>query len=157
MRSMPIDPGRHPCRPAPDHAPSLAECMSRRVRSVVPAATVHDARQTMKTHRIRHLVVVDADRLVGILSDRDLRGRRATMPVAGVMSRDVVTLGPGTDLLAAAQLMERRSVGALPVVEAGRVVGIVTRRDVIRILAELTPGPSSSAEPRPARRRAGGT
>lgn len=107
----------------------------------------------MRLGRIRHLPVVDDDdeRLVGIVSQRDLfrdalahalgHGRHAqrklldTLSVKEVMASDVVTTGPDTSLVEAARLLTERKIGCLPVVEKGRLVGILTEGDFVALIA----------------------
>jgi acetoin utilization protein AcuB len=108
----------------------------------------------MRSRGIRHLPVVDrGDRLVGIVTDRDLRQvvfdpaiqarlQRATEALRGLTVREVMTWGaitvtPTTPVADAARLMHERKVGSLPVVEQDRVVGILTERDVLRTLREV--------------------
>lgn len=107
----------------------------------------------MHMGRIHHLpVVAAADRLVGILTDRDLRHHLfspAVFPVLGmtpvdtllgamrvsdVMVTDVMTVRPDQSLGEAAQLMMTRRVGSLPVIEEGRLVGIITETDMLRTI-----------------------
>lgn len=106
------------------------------------------AAELMRSHRVRHLPVTDEqDRLVGILTDRDLR-HSAFLPmlarhlaweerwlkaprVRDVMSWEVVTIDPDADLVSAGLLMFKRRIGSLPVVDAGRLVGILTEREVL--------------------------
>ncbi len=103
--------------------------------------------------RIRHLPVVDDDgqRLVGIVSQRDLfrsalaqalgYGKHAqrkileTLSVKDVMTNDVVTASPDTPLIEAARLLSERKIGCLPVVEDGRLVGILTEGDFVALIA----------------------
>ncbi len=109
--------------------------------------TVEAAVRLMATRGLRHLPVVDeAGRVVGIVSDRDLRGplggpaTRAPAPTAEVgalMARDVVTARPDDELGAVARLIVDRRIGAVPIVdEAGRLQGIVSYVDVLRRLAD---------------------
>jgi acetoin utilization protein AcuB len=104
---------------------------------------------------VRHLPVVDDGRLVGILSDRDLRGlmgpaleglghaerleRLWAQPVSSLMSSDVLRVEPEDDIADAIDLMIEHKVGALPVVEPGsaRLLGIVSYVDVLRAAREL--------------------
>ena len=103
--------------------------------------------------RIRHLPVLDDDgqRLVGIVSQRDLfrdalaqalgYGRHAqrkildTLSVKEVMTGDVVTTSPDTSLVEAARLLTERKIGCLPVVENGRLVGILTEGDFVALVS----------------------
>jgi CBS domain-containing membrane protein len=107
----------------------------------------------MRLGRIRHLPVVDDDGqlLIGIVSQRDLfrdalaqalgYGRHAqqqlldTLSVKEVMTSDVLTTGPDTSLSEAAKVMTERKIGCLPVVENGRLVGILTEGDFVALTA----------------------
>jgi CBS domain-containing membrane protein len=107
----------------------------------------------MRLGRVRHLPVLDDDRqlLVGIVSQRDLfrdalaqalgYGRHAqrkildTLSVKDVMATDVVTIKPEAPLVEAAKLLTERKIGCLPVVENGRLVGILTEGDFVALIA----------------------
>lgn len=133
-------------------ATPVADWMTCAVVTVRPEATVAEAGALLRTHGIRHLPVVDeAGRVVGIVTDRDLRqlafaphvfdqlGWQAAglqaMPVREVMTWGVVSLQATSDLRSAARLMHERRLGALPVVDAGgRLVGILTEDDLLRAL-----------------------
>jgi acetoin utilization protein AcuB len=125
--------------------------MSGNVATVPTTATCHRAVELMHQRRIRHVPVVEGDgTLCGIVTDRDLRHHLfeprvwkeiGTTPVESlldaatvkeVMSVPVVTVAPGEPVEAAAALMRGHRVGSLPVVERGRVVGIVTETDLLR-------------------------
>ena len=132
----------------------VRDCMSHEpvvVRADVPiAVAVH----LLRARKIRHLPVVDAGgRLVGIVTDRDLRQvvfdprivealGNAALTLAALTVREVMTWGvisvrPDADLRTAARLMRERKIGALPVVENGRVVGILTETDVLDAIDTL--------------------
>lgn len=122
--------------------------MKRGLVTVTPGATLEDAARLLKAHRIHHLPVVEeGDRLAGIVSDTDLRN--ATLDVFGggdrgdsgrpvsvgeIMTREVVTLSPGDTLDDAMLALSRERIGALPVVDRGRLVGIVTKADILSAL-----------------------
>ena len=107
----------------------------------------------MRLGRVRHLPVTDDDgqTLVGIVTQRDLfrdalaqalgYGKHAqrnildTLAVKDVMTTDVVTTGPQTSLVEAARLLTERKIGCLPVVENGRLVGILTEGDFVALIA----------------------
>ncbi|MBM4284551.1 MAG: CBS domain-containing protein [Deltaproteobacteria bacterium] len=105
------------------------------------------ANDIMRLGRIRHLPVVDGARLVGIISERDLfrsslaqalgYGTEATRQVMksirikDVMVSEVVTAAPEWELAQAVELMLRRKIGCLPVVEGERLVGLVTETDIL--------------------------
>jgi CBS domain-containing protein len=93
----------------------------------------------MKQHDCGSIPVVDGGRLVGIVTDRDLviRGIAAgtdpkTQRVSKVMSADPVTIGPDEDISAAEKLMADRQIRRLPVVEKGKLVGIIVTAQIAR-------------------------
>jgi acetoin utilization protein AcuB len=127
--------------------------MRRSPVSVNRSDTLDHALRTLETWKIRHLPVVEGDRLVGVVSDRDLK-KAAPSPfdrdtaeeflrltcavtIKEVMSKEVVTVSPYCPIEEAASLMFRRRIGALPVVEDGRLVGIITETDVLGVLTEM--------------------
>jgi acetoin utilization protein AcuB len=133
--------------------------MKHPVHTVKPKDSARHARDVMEKHRINQLPVVVDARLVGIVTDRDLRdaspsvfesaeaagrGRRkastdpATIPVEDVMTRDVLTLAPGAFVADAARIMRRERIGAIPIVDGERLVGILTRTDVLDAFVELS-------------------
>jgi acetoin utilization protein AcuB len=122
------------------------------VHCVKPLDSIEHARQIMETHRINQLAVVAGGRLIGIITDRDLRaafpsvfdspafsGRKHHISAADpkavtvemVMTTNVLTLTPHDSMVDAAQLMRRERIGAIPVVEGNRLVGILTRSDIL--------------------------
>ena len=127
-----------------------------------PDTPVFEARQLMFDQRIRHLLVVGEDRLQGMLTDRDIRlslPSQATslsvwevnyllsrLTVGKVMSTNLITIGPNSEAAEAARLMLAHRIGGLPVVDWGRVIGIVTETDIVRAFAE-----SAAARPEAAR------
>jgi acetoin utilization protein AcuB len=130
----------------------VADCMTRGVATIHSDALARGAADMMRTRRIRHLPVVDrGGRLVGIVTDRDLRqvvfdpalraragdlGRALeTVTVRDVMTWAVLSVRPDTPLREAAWLMREQKIGALPVVQAGKVVGIVSEMDLLDALA----------------------
>ena len=120
--------------------------MRAKVYAVAPNDTLDVALQQMRERRIRHLPVLEDARLVGIISDRDLRrayGRTRGVPdrerfdrtlVKDVMSVKVHTVLRETPLARAAEMMIAGRVGALPVIEDRRVAGIITDTDIIRLV-----------------------
>lgn len=113
------------------------------------------AEEIMKWAHVRHVPVVDArGRLVGIISHRDLlrasissvatrlaaaekRQHLASVPVREVMQAHVYTISPDAPVQQAAKFMAERKIGCLPVVAEGKLVGIITASDLLRIVAEL--------------------
>ena len=137
----------------------IEQWMKHPVMTVKPQDSARHARELMEKHRINQLPVVTDGRLVGIVTDRDLRdvfpsvldaampSRRrqlqpgadpARIPVEDVMTSNVLTLTPGVLLADAARLMRRERIGAIPVVDGGRLVGIVSRSDVLDAFVELS-------------------
>jgi acetoin utilization protein AcuB len=112
---------------------------------------VLDARQLMIKHRIRHLLVTDGHRLLGIVTDRDIRLNLpspatslsvwelnyllARLTVGEVMTHAVITVDPERDAGEAARIMLDHKIGALPVLDGGILVGIVTETDMLRAFA----------------------
>ncbi|HKQ47224.1 MAG TPA: CBS domain-containing protein [Phycisphaerae bacterium] len=102
--------------------------------------------ELIRAHGIRQVPVVDnAHRLVGIVTDRDLRSAggfdrkaEAQLVAEDVMSTNLVTIIPGADLAEAAHLLYEHRVGALPVVMGEHVVGMLSTRDLLRRLIELS-------------------
>jgi CBS domain-containing protein len=97
----------------------------------------------MRERHVGSLPITDGERLVGVITDRDITTRvvaeaadPATTPVGDVSSGDPISVGPGEDLDDALELMARHQVRRLPVVEDGRLVGIVAQADVALTLRE---------------------
>ncbi|ODU01636.1 MAG: hypothetical protein ABS81_20190 [Pseudonocardia sp. SCN 72-86] len=107
--------------------------------TVTEDQTTEEAAALLTGRRLTSLPVVRAgDRLVGVISEADLLrdpldGRRTGRPrtVGGAMSRDPVTVGPDDELRIARRLMSDRGFRILPVVQAGRLVGVISRRDLL--------------------------
>ncbi len=132
--------------------------MTMPVITIRPRDSVAHARAILEEHRINQLPVVVNRRLVGIVTDRDLRDApraveisakvsgadiapvEATpeqIPVEEVMTAKVLTLAPSDTLQQAAELMRRERIGAVPIVERGRLVGILTRSDILGAFTKL--------------------
>lgn len=141
--------------------------MKHPVHGVKPHDSIRHARELMERHRVNQLPVLVDGRLVGIVTDRDLRdafpsvfdsGQFARRPrrvtatdpdtvvVELVMTPNVITVEPHAPIAEVARLFRRHRVGALPVLDGERVVGIITRSDVLDAFVEL----AESAEGREA-------
>jgi tRNA nucleotidyltransferase (CCA-adding enzyme) len=119
--------------------PTARDLMSSPVRTIRPDTTVKEAQRTLLRYGHSGLSIVDeSDRLVGIISRRDLdlaiHHGFDRSPVKGYMSRNLRTIVPDTPLPEIQSVMVTYDVGRLPVLEAGELVGIVTRTDVLRQL-----------------------
>lgn len=101
--------------------------------------TVHSAAQLMAEERVSSLLVVDGDRLVGILTDRDLRtrvlaaGRAPSVAVGEIMTPGPVTAAPDDIAMELILEMTSRNIHHMPVTQAGRPVGMLTSTDVMRL------------------------
>jgi CBS domain-containing protein len=109
------------------------------VIAVAPGDPLTLARRLLRENRIHHLLVMEKDDVVGLLSYRDLIGRGEDEPVASVMSRDVLTVEPSVSARHAASMMLGRSHGCLPVMESGQVTGIITTTDLLRAVTAGKP------------------
>jgi CBS domain-containing protein len=127
--------------------------MQREVVTMLASDRLHLADDVMRLGRIRHLPVTDGDQVVGILSQRDLfraaissmlqlghaaeQQFLATVPVQAVMTPAPVTIGPDATIRAAVRIMLERKIGCLPVVEDGRLVGLISESDCLRHLEHV--------------------
>lgn len=139
----------------------LQDIMSAGVATIGVDDGVSVARERMRQGRIRHLVVLDGTRAVGIISERDVGGPRAHRAgddrrVRDVMSTNIVSASPQTTLRQAANLMRGHTIGCLVVVDNGRIVGLVTTTDLLDQLGRGTIRPAVRSE-RPPLRPAPGT
>lgn len=128
----------------------LSEIMNRKLITVDKQASLRRAKRILDQHRIRHLLVVDGKRLVGIVTDRDLRQAAPSskspltmsereefmdeLKVTEVMSRKLITASPTTTVREAAKAMVSEKIGCLPVVNGNQLVGIVTETDLLEVL-----------------------
>lgn len=127
----------------------VQDVMTEHVITVSPTATAEDAWNLMRTNRVRHLVVTDEGRVVGVLSDRDAGGRqgspvRRNRTVSELMTGRVVTVPPTTPMRKAANLMRGRSIGCLVVTNRNRITGIVTVADLLDLLGRGVERPVAS-------------
>jgi acetoin utilization protein AcuB len=129
----------------------VSDLMTAAPITVDPSTPMLDARQRMADARIRHLIVVEDGQVVGIITDRDIRlnlpspatslsvweinALLARLTVGEVMSRTVIVVDSARSAAEAARLMVDHKIGALPVVDGGRLIGIVTESDFVRAAA----------------------
>ncbi len=126
----------------------IREIMTKAPKTGTPAMNVVEAAKLMRSERIGSLVVVDGDTAVGILTERDILNKIVaegksgkTVKVGQVMSAPLITVSPDDTLADAAKRMSRKRVRRLPVCENGRLVGMLTENDVIKLspaLIEIT-------------------
>jgi nanoRNase/pAp phosphatase (c-di-AMP/oligoRNAs hydrolase) len=121
----------------------VSDLMSFPVISIASGATMREAAQKLRDSGCTGLPVMDDGCLIGILSRRDFKRirneRRLNSPVKAFMSTNVKTIGPGESPVTAAQFMVKHDIGRLPVIQDGRVIGIVTRSDAMRYFYDLLP------------------
>jgi acetoin utilization protein AcuB len=111
------------------------------------------ARKILKEKNIRHLPVVDGKKLIGLVTNMDIRKAEASpatsleirelhylldkLTVGEIMTRNVITISPDISIEEATILLHDNKIGCLPVVEDGNLVGIITENDVMEILIEV--------------------
>jgi CBS domain-containing protein len=123
------------------------EVMTSKLTTAAPSASIQRVLRLLSEADVRHLPITDDGELVGIVSDRDLRSfvpdlgedsselaARLARPISSVMSSDLVTVEPETELQEAIDLMLDQKVGAIPVVhpDTRELVGILSYMDVLR-------------------------
>jgi CBS domain-containing protein len=116
---------------------SVRDAMTENPRSIGASASVVEAARMMREEHIGSLPITDDEQLVGMITDRDLATRvvaeaadPTTTSVGDVYSQELVSIEPDEDLEEALQLMARHQIRRLPVVENGRLVGIVAQADI---------------------------
>ena len=121
---------------------SILERKGHDVHRIAPDATVFDAIGKMVQHNAGSLLVMDGDRIVGILTERDylrrvaLEGRSSrTTPVREIMTLDIVYVSPRHSVEDCMAIMTERRIRHLPVLDEGRLVGIVSQGDLVKQLA----------------------
>jgi CBS domain-containing membrane protein len=107
-----------------------------------PEARIEDAWKIMHTHRVRHVPVVKGDKLVGLVTQKDLlvnaqNRSLLTLPVAEIMVFRVSTITTDTTAEEAAKVMLNDKISCLPVVEDDKLVGIITETDFLKLLIQL--------------------
>jgi CBS domain-containing protein len=121
-------------------ATQVRDIMTPDPRVIEPGATVREAWATMKEGGFRHLPVVDAGRLVGVISITDIGRLGATVPailertVAQSMTANPMTMSPDEPIESAAAQMGLHKINCLPIVEGEKLVGIVTTYDLLDAL-----------------------
>ncbi len=132
----------------------VRDLMSRPVHTLHHTANLAEVNAVMEGSRVRHVPIIeDGCKLVGLVTHRDLLRRAMgggehlpesirgpylrSLPVSETMTRTVVTIGPDVPIVEAARKMMKRKYGCLPVVEDGRLVGILTEADFVNHVASL--------------------
>jgi acetoin utilization protein AcuB len=120
--------------------------MRREVRTIQPTEPASAAKELLRRYDIHHLVVVDKKNVVGVVADRDLMDVDADTAVQRAMAHPPVTITPDETVRKAAALMTGHVIGSLPVVDDGKLVGIVTTYDLVALLAKGATHPAPSGE-----------
>jgi len=131
----------------------VRDIMTRELTTLAHDAMLLDAALLMRSSGFRHVPVVNGDKLVGVLSDRDVQraapsifGKMTpeeynrifeTTPLAKVMAKEPVTVTPATPVTEVVKMMYERKFGSVPVVEGEKLVGIVTTTDLLGLLSKL--------------------
>ena len=134
----------------------VADVMTRKVLAIGPDTPIRDVQLLMEQRNIRHFPILSArasdrvdDELVGIVSDRDVRlvgadhpkapaGVRSSDPVSRLMSAPVVVAHPDDPVEETAKVLRERKIGAMPVMDDGKLVGIVTGIDMLDALVRMS-------------------
>ena len=131
----------------------VADLMTRTVHTLTPEQSLPLAESMMGLHHIRHIPVIDAERrVVGLVTHRDLLAAKISVltplsedersslqlavPVSKIMRTQVWTIGPGAMAISAARIMREHRFGCLPVVEAGKLIGIVAEADLLALVTD---------------------
>lgn len=130
----------------------VKDLISRTPVTVGRATPVLEARRMMLERRVRHLLVTENEKLVGIVTDRDIRLNMpspattlsvwelnyllARLTVGEVMTKSVIVVDPERDAREAAAILLSEKIGALPVLDGETLIGIVTETDFLRAFAE---------------------
>lgn len=121
---------------------SLGDIMTAPVLKLAPSEPASDALALMRDEHVRHAPVVESGSILGIVSERDLGGPHGGAARKGRTVRDFMRVNPilgapDMSVTDAVVLVRERHIGCLPIVDAGRLLGIVTRSDLLAALADL--------------------
>jgi acetoin utilization protein AcuB len=116
--------------------------MAKKLVTTRKEATVSDAINLMKKHSIRHLPVVEQGELLGWVTERDIREAYLAslieqVSIGDIMIKDPITIAPEANLEEAAELLYRHGIGGLPVVDKGKLVGVITVADIMAAFIEV--------------------
>lgn len=120
----------------------LKEIMQKRVVTLSPDATVREAAKKMKDYRVGYLMVTNGESLKGCVTDRDLvlwlaGGKNPDeVRIESIMQSNLVTAEPETDVYEASKIMARKKIRRLPIVEDGKLCGLVSISDIASVLEE---------------------
>lgn len=111
------------------------------VWSIAPETRIFSVIQILAEKDVGALLILEGDQIVGIVSERDIVRQIAleqacylSRPVTSLMTREVFTVGPETDIKECMQIMTEEHIRHLPVVEAGRLIGLISIGDVVKAI-----------------------
>ena len=114
----------------------IIDLMKTDVVTLSPSDTVAAARGEMARQHFRHVPIVERGELVGMVSEGDLRGAtREDLELRAIMTSPVASLAPNASVRQAANLLRGRKIGCVPIVEDGKLVGIVTETDLLELVS----------------------
>ena len=116
------------------HSVRMSDVMSSHIQTLTPYAPLDHVRRLMHEQRVRHILVCDGEgRMLGVISDRDLT-QRVGRYARDIMSAKILSAAPETELIPAVTMMMNRGISALPVLQQGKPIGILTTTDVMLVL-----------------------
>lgn len=128
----------------------VSEIMTRDVIGLPPSASLAEARTLMQRHHIRHLLILEDNRLIGLVSQRDILAAQESSleqglngqfleqhSVADIMIKEVTTVSPKAGIREAALYLQKHKYGCLPVIDKEQLVGIVTDSDFVAVAIHL--------------------
>lgn len=124
----------------------VRDVMSSTVYTISPTDTAGMAREMFKRYGIDQIVVTLKHKIAGIVADRDIARLDDNERVSTAMVHKVTTIAPDATLRKAAGMMTGHAIGSLPVVDDGRLVGILTTADLLRLISKGTIHPAPNTE-----------
>ncbi len=117
---------------------TAAEIMTAPVKTINLTTPIREAKKIAACFNLKGLPVMRSGKLVGVITgsdmDKAIHHRLGHAPVKGFMSSDIITITPDTTLSRIQKMMIKHNIGRLPVMKSGKLVGIVTRTDLLRVL-----------------------
>ena len=129
------------CKMTDGKTTTIADVMTKSVISVDATITVNEAAKMMEDAKVGAVIVMEDNSPVGIVTDRDFSVKvvahayQITDPVKQIMSSPLFSIGSDEPVRIAADLMHDRGIRKLPVIDDGKVVGIITATDIVNLLA----------------------
>jgi acetoin utilization protein AcuB len=126
----------------------IGNLMTYQPKTLSSKDTLQTAAEMMNRGGFRRMPIVDGDRLIGIITDRDIRKHldHLDRTIGEVMTTELKTMTPRMSVEDAARLMIKHKIDGLPVMEDGKLVGIVTSTDVMKAFLRVEAGVQSIAD-----------